>query len=182
MKKKIVDLIPYANNSRTHSDEQINKIAASIKEFGFLNPVIIDSDGGIIAGHGRVMAAKKLGIEEAPVVDASHLTEAQKKAYIIADNRLALDAGWDEEILMHELEDIASFQFDIDVIGFTDKELSKLFDESKGITIEDNLENDLVCSIKIEFDPEKRIEVINAVTSVIEVIPGTKVFCGDNNE
>ena len=92
-KVKVSNLIPYANNSRTHSDEQVLQIASSIKEFGFLNPVIIDADNGIIAGHGRVMAAKKLGIDELPFIDASHLIEAQKKAYIIADNKLALNAG-----------------------------------------------------------------------------------------
>src|SRR5690554_2281006 len=89
----VSSLIPYARNSRTHSDEQVTKIAASIKEFGFLNPVIIDGENGIIAGHGRIMAAKKLGIESVPVIEASHLTDAQRRAYVIADNRLALDAG-----------------------------------------------------------------------------------------
>ena len=93
-------LIHYARNSRTHSDSQVTKIASSIKEFGFLNPVIVDKDNGIIAGHGRVMAAKKLGLKEVPVLLVEHLTEAQKRAYIIADNRLALDAGWDEKIVL----------------------------------------------------------------------------------
>ena len=90
----VSDLIPYARNSRTHSEVQVNKIASSIKEFGFLNPILIDKDNGIIAGHGRVMAAKKLGLKEVPILLVEHLTEAQKRAYIIADNRLALDAGW----------------------------------------------------------------------------------------
>ena len=98
----VSDLIPYARNSRTHSDVQINKIASSIKEFGFLNPVLIDKDNGIIAGHGRVMAAQKLGLKEVPVLQIGHLSDTQKRAYIIADNRLALDAGWDEEMLRVE--------------------------------------------------------------------------------
>ena len=103
-KEQDIDLlIPYARNSRTHSDAQVTKIASSIKEFGFLNPVIIDKDNGIIAGHGRVMAAKKLGMKQVPVLLADHLTEAQKRAYAIADNRLALDAEWDEEMLRVEI-------------------------------------------------------------------------------
>ena len=120
------NLIPYANNSRTHSDEQILQIAASIKEFGFLNPVIVDSENGIIAGHGRVMAAKKLGIEEVPCVDAGHLSEAQKKAYIIADNKLALNAGWDDEILRIELNILDDLDFDLSLTGFSDDELQAL--------------------------------------------------------
>ena len=93
--KKVKDLIPYVNNSRTHSDDQVNQVAASIKEFGFTSPVLIDEQGGLIAGHGRVMAAKKLGLDEVPCITLSGLTEAQKKAYIIADNQLPLNAGWD---------------------------------------------------------------------------------------
>lgn len=94
--KSVDDLIPYARNSRTHSEEQILQIASSIREFGFNNPVLIDQDGGIIAGHGRVLAARKIGINEVPTIELSHLTETQKKAYVIADNKIALNAGWDE--------------------------------------------------------------------------------------
>ena len=125
-KVKVSDLIPYANNSRTHSDEQVLQIASSIKEFGFLNPVIIDADNGIIAGHGRVMAAKKLGIEELPCIDASHLTEAQKKAYIIADNKLALNAGWDDEILRIEFDALKELGFDVELTGFSLDEIGEL--------------------------------------------------------
>ena len=121
---KVADLIPYARNSRTHSDAQVTKIAASIKEFGFLNPVIVDGQNGIIAGHGRVMAAKKLGLEEVPVIEASHLSEAQRRAYVIADNRLALDSEWDEEMLSLELEDLHSVGFNMDLLGFDAPELS----------------------------------------------------------
>ena len=106
-------LIPYINNARTHSPEQISKLRASLREFGFVNPVIIDKDFNIIAGHGRVIAAKAEGIEEVPCVLVDYLTEAQKKAYIIADNRMALDAGWDEEILKVELEALEAEDFDL---------------------------------------------------------------------
>lgn len=115
---EISKLIPYINNSRTHSDEQVAQIAASIKEFGFTNPVLIDEDNGVIAGHGRIMAAKKLGIEKVPCIVLSGYTEAQKKAYIIADNQLALNAGWDMETLKLELENLNELDFDIDLLGF----------------------------------------------------------------
>ena len=121
-----VDLIPYANNSRVHSDEQVNQIAASIKEFGFLNPIIIDGDNGIIAGHGRVMAANKLGIKELPCVDASHLTEAQRKAYVIADNKIALNSEWDNDLLRVELEGLQELDFDLSLTGFNEDELGDL--------------------------------------------------------
>lgn len=126
---KVADLIPYARNSRTHSDAQVTKIAASIKEFGFLNPVIVDGQNGIIAGHGRVMAAKKLGLEEVPVIEASHLSEAQRRAYVIADNRLALDAGWDEEMLRVEFAELGGLGFDLELTGFSVDEMANIFDE-----------------------------------------------------
>jgi ParB family transcriptional regulator, chromosome partitioning protein len=116
-------LIPYARNSRTHSPEQVAQIAASIREFGFTNPVLIDADGGIIAGHGRVMGARQLGLSEAPCIRLSHLTEAQKRAYVIADNKIALNAGWDTDMLRIELEDLQSADFDLDVLGFNADEL-----------------------------------------------------------
>lgn len=125
-KISVNDLIPYINNSRTHSDEQVLQIASSIKEFGFLNPIIVDGSNGIIAGHGRVMAAKKLGLDEVPCIDASHLSEAQKKAYIIADNKLALNAGWDDEILRIELNILDELDFDLSLTGFSDEELQAL--------------------------------------------------------
>ena len=121
-------LVPYANNARTHSPAQINKLRSSLREFGFINPVIIDRDFGIIAGHGRVLAAREEGINEVPCVYADHLTEAQKKAYIIADNRMAMDAGWDEEMLRVEIESLQADAFDLALTGFDEKELSKLFD------------------------------------------------------
>jgi len=122
----VSDLIPYARNSRTHSDVQVNKIASSIKEFGFLSPVLIDKDNGIIAGHGRVMAAQKLGLKEVPVLQIGHLSDTQKRAYIIADNRLALDAGWDDEMLRVEFAELADNGFNFELTGFTLDEIGAL--------------------------------------------------------
>jgi hypothetical protein len=130
-------LIPYARNSRTHSDAQVSKIAASIREFGFLNPIITDGDSGIVAGHGRVMAAQKLGLLELPTIEASHLSDAQRRAYIIADNRLALDAGWDVDMLKVEMSDLKAADFDLSLTGFDQIEIeafdpSELPDGTKG--------------------------------------------------
>lgn len=124
--RNVNDLIPYARNARTHSPEQISKLAGSIKEFGFLSPVVISSDGGILAGHGRVLAAQKLGLSEIPCIMESHLTDTQRRAFILADNRLALDAGWDNDMLALELKDLADLNFDLNTLGFTDDELSAL--------------------------------------------------------
>jgi site-specific DNA-methyltransferase (adenine-specific) len=134
-------LIPYALNSRTHSDAQVAQIAASIKEFGFLNPIIIDGENGIIAGHGRVLAAQKLGMTELPVVEADHLTDAQRKAYVIADNRLALNAGWDNQVLTTELAALQELDFDLDLLGFDGKELAELLKPEvvEGLTDEDEV-------------------------------------------
>lgn len=125
-KVNIDRLVPYARNARTHSKEQILQLRASLREFGFVNPVIVDKDLNVIAGHGRIMAAKEEGIAEVPCVFAEHLTEAQKRAYIIADNRLALNAGWDAEMLSVELADLQGADFDISLLGFDDAELNKL--------------------------------------------------------
>lgn len=133
----ITKLVPYVNNARTHSPEQINKLRSSLREFGFINPVIIDRDYGVIAGHGRILAAKEEGIAEVPCVFADHLTEAQKKAYIIADNRMAMDAGWDEALLRVEIESLQAADFDPLLTGFDEKELSKLFDDGKDIQEDD---------------------------------------------
>ena len=120
-------LIPYINNARTHSPEQIKKLRASLREFGFVNPVIIDREYNVIAGHGRIMAAKEEGITGVPCVYADHLTEAQKKAYILADNRMALDAGWDEEMLRVEIEALQEMDYDTLLTGFDEKELAALY-------------------------------------------------------
>ena len=130
-------LVPYVNNARTHSPEQINKLRASLREFGFINHVIIDKDYGIIAGHGRVIAAREEGIEKIPCVFADHLTEARKKAYIIADNRMALDAGWDEELLRVEIEALQAEAFDVSLTGFDEKEITDLFKDTQAETKDD---------------------------------------------
>ena len=134
----ISKLVPYVNNARTHSPEQIVKLRSSLREFGFINPVIIDRDYGVIAGHGRIAAAKEEGITEVPCVFADHLTEAQKKAYIIADNRMAMDAGWDEELLRVEIESLQAADFDPLLTGFDADELAELFsDDSKEVKDDD---------------------------------------------
>jgi hypothetical protein len=120
--RKTVDLIPYVNNARTHGDAQITQIISSIKEFGFTNPVLTDGEDGIIAGHGRIMAAKKMGLEEVPTIELSHLSPAQKKAYILADNRLAELSGWDTELLKIEFEGLNDMGFDTELLGFEDFE------------------------------------------------------------
>ena len=120
-------LVPYVNNARTHSQEQVNKLRSSLREFGFVNPVIIDADKNVIAGHGRLMAAKEEGITEVPCVLVDYLTEAQKKAYILADNRYAQDAGWDEELLRLEIEALEGMDFDVSLTGFNEDEISDLF-------------------------------------------------------
>lgn len=120
-------LVPYVNNARTHSAEQILKLRSSLREFGFVNPIIIDRDFNVIAGHGRLMAAKEEGIEEVPCVFVDYLTDAQKKAYILADNRMAMDAGWDEELLKIEMEELQNLGYDLEYTGFDEKELADLF-------------------------------------------------------
>ena len=120
-------LVPYVNNARTHSAEQILKLRSSLREFGFVNPIIIDREFNVIAGHGRLMAAKEEGIEEVPCVFVDYLTDAQKKAYILADNRMAMDAGWDEELLKIEMEELQNLGYDLEFTGFDEKELADLF-------------------------------------------------------
>lgn len=124
--RPIDGLIPYINNSRTHSDEQIAQIAASIKEFGWTNPILVDGDNGIIAGHGRLLAARKLGLTEVPVIELAHMTDHQKRAYIITDNKLALNAGWDYELLKLELGELQSDGYDLGTLGFSNIELNAL--------------------------------------------------------
>lgn len=167
-KISVKNLIPYANNSRTHSDEQINQVASSIKEFGFTNPVLVDSDGGIIAGHGRVMAAKKLGLEEVPCIELNHLTEAQKKAYVIADNQLALNSGWDLDMLKLEVESLNEMEFDIDLLGFDDEFMSGLLEEeqSEGLTDEDDCPE----------PPEKPVSVLGDIWQLGD----HRLMCGDS--
>ena len=126
---KIDAIVPYVRNSRTHSAEQVAQVAASIREFGFTSPVLIDGEGGIIAGHGRVMAARQLGMDEVPCIRLSHLTDAQKRAYVIADNKLALNAGWDEQMLALEFKDLADIGFDLELTGFGLDDIDELLAE-----------------------------------------------------
>ena len=165
---KLDKLIPYARNSRTHSDAQVAQIAASIKEFGFTNPVLIDETGSIIAGHGRVMAARKLAIAEVPSIRLTHLTEAQKKAYVIADNKLALNAGWDDEMLAVELTDLKDMGFDLDLTGFSTDEIEALLAPvgTEGLTDED----------AVPEVPEAAVTVLGDVW----LLGKHRVMCGDS--
>lgn len=174
--KNIDDLIPYINNTRTHSEEQVNQIASSIKEFGFTNPVLIDEQGGLIAGHGRVMGAKKLGLKEVPTITLNNLTEAQKKAYIIADNKLALNAGWDEELLKIEIEALQDMDFNIDLLGFSDEELADL-----EIGLEDLPELD---SDKADEVPEVEENPVIKLGDLIELGHNYqhRLMCGDSTK
>lgn len=163
-------LIPYVNNARTHNAQQINKLRSSLREFGFINPVIIDRDFNVIAGHGRIMAAKEEGINEVPCVFVDYLTEAQKKAYILADNRMAMDAGWDEELLKVEIEALQAEDFDLSLTGFDEKELAVFFDTS------DNAKED-------DFDVDAELEKpCISKTGDIWIIGRHKVICGDSTD
>lgn len=167
--RSVAELIPYSKNARLHSEAQVAQIAASIIEFGFTNPVLIDGAKGIIAGHGRLMAAKKLGLKEVPVVILDHLSETQKKAYIIADNKLAENAGWDEEILASELADLKEENFNLDLIGFEDRELEKIF--SSLYDNDENQENE-----EIPEPEEKPISQLGDIWSLGK----HKLICGDS--
>lgn len=132
--KSVNDLSPYVNNARTHSESQINKIAQSIETFGFNSPILIDGENTIIAGHGRLVAAKKLGLKEVPVIYLNHLTDDQKKAYIIADNKLSEESEWDFSVLVDEIESIAASGIDATVTGFSDDELDSILNEKTELT------------------------------------------------
>ena len=177
---KVEEITPYDKNSRTHSAEQVDQIAQSIVEWGFTMPILIDEEKTIIAGHGRLMAAKKLGIKEAPVMTAKGWTEAQKKAYVIADNKLALNSEWNPAMLASEIEDIAKLDFNIDKIGFDSDEISKIFSEVDGIELdtEPKVDNELE-EITVKFSPEVKIDVINAVTTAVLDIESAEVWTGE---
>lgn len=161
-------IIPYVKNSRTHSDEQVAQVAASIKEFGFTNPILLDKENVIIAGHGRMLAAQRLGLSEVPCIRLDHLTEAQKKAYIIADNKLALNAGWDNELLGLELGELRDEGFDISLTGFTEEELAGLIVEEipEGLTDEDQVP-------EVPDDPVTKL-------GDIWVLGKHRLMCGDS--
>lgn len=166
--KLVADLIPYVRNSRTHSDAQVAQIAASIKEFGWTNPILIDGENGIIAGHGRLLAARKLGQDKVPVIELAHLSEAQKRAYVIADNQLAMNAGWDTALLTLELVDLKDQGFDLDLLGFDPSELEKLLEPEQvdGLTDEDAV-------------PETPVEPKTKLGDIYQ-LGNHRLMCGDS--
>lgn len=163
----VADLVPYARNARTHSAEQVDQIAASIREWGWTTPVLVDETGGIIAGHGRVLAAQKLGIKDVPAMTATGWTEAQKKAYVLADNKLALNAGWDNDLLKVELAELAGLDFDMPLLGFSDDELANLLnDPTAGLTDPDEVPEPPVNPVTVEGD--------------VWILGSHRIICGDS--
>ena len=163
-------LIPYVNNARTHNAQQINKLRSSLREFGFINPVIIDRDFNVIAGHGRIMAAKEEGINKVPCVFVDYLTEAQKKAYIIADNRMAMDAGWDEELLKVEIEALQAEDFDLSLTGFDESELAGFFD-----TANDAKDDEFDVDAELEKPPVTK-------SGDLWLLGNHRLLCGDSTK
>ena len=162
-------LIPYANNARTHNKEQILKLRSSIREFGFINPIIIDENFNVLAGHGRLKASKEENISEVPCVFVEHFTEAQKKAYILADNRMALDAGWDDEMLAVEMEELQNLGFNLDITGFDESEIADLFDTNDSDEVKDD-----------DFDLTTALEKAAFVQrGDIWTVGKHKLMCGD---
>ncbi|WP_422111910.1 site-specific DNA-methyltransferase [Gardnerella sp. DNF00497B] len=166
----VSELIPYVRNARTHSEAQVAQIAASIREFGFLSPILVAEDNTILAGHGRLAAALKLGLKKVPCVKENHLTETQKRAYIIADNKLSLNAGWDSELLAVELSELEGADFNLDLLGFDEAELSGIFDADKDVSDDD-------------FDVEKELEEpCFSKTGDIWMLGKHRVICGDSTD
>lgn len=166
--KEVKDLIPYVNNARTHSDDQVSQLAASIKEFGWTNPILVDGENGIVAGHGRVMAARKLNLESVPTIELSGLTDAQRRAYVLADNKLAMNAGWDTNLLSIELADLKDLDVDLSLLGFDDDELVDLLqpEQVDGLTDED----------AVPEIPEEPISVLGDIW----ILGSHRVMCGDS--
>jgi len=163
----VSELIPYVRNARTHSEAQVSQIAASIREFGFLSPILVAEDNTILAGHGRLAAALKLGLKKVPCVKENHLTETQKRAYIIADNKLSLNAGWDSELLAVELSELEGADFNLDLLGFDEAELSSIFDADKDVNEDD-------------FDVEKELEEpCFSKTGDMWTLGKHRIICGD---
>lgn len=166
----VSELIPYVRNARTHSEAQVAQIAASIREFGFLSPILVAEDNTILAGHGRLAAALKLGLKKVPCVKENHLTETQKRAYIIADNKLSLNAGWDSELLAVELSELEGADFNLDLLGFDEAELSSIFDADKDVSDDD-------------FDVEKELkEPCFSKTGDIWMLGKHRIICGDSTD
>ena len=165
--RRIEELVPYEKNPRTHSARQVDQIKASMKEFGFVVPILIDSKAGIVAGHGRLLAARKLGLTHVPVIVLDHLSEAQKRAYLLADNQLALNAGWDEDLLRVELEELKALDINIDLIGFDPGDLDRMLARGRGSCL---------------VDEDKVPEAPRQVTSArgdLWILGGHRLVCGD---
>lgn len=167
--RKTEDLIPYVRNARTHSDEQVARIAASIREFGWTNPILVDGDNGIIAGHGRLAAARKMGMTEVPTIELSGMTDVQKRAYILADNRLALDAGWDDELLAIELEELKDLNFDVSLTGFSPDEIDGLIDNGEECAEESE-------DAELPETPEEPV----TKTGDVWILGRHRLICGDS--
>lgn len=166
----VSELIPYVRNARTHSEAQVAQIAASIREFGFLSPILVAEDNTILAGHGRLAAALKLGLKKVPCVKENHLTETQKRAYIIADNKLSLNAGWDNELLAVELSELEGADFNLELLGFDEAELSNIFDADKDVNEDD-------------FDVEKELEEpCFSKTGDMWMLGKHRIICGDSTD
>ena len=174
------ELKPYKMNSRVHSDQQINQLCKSIEKFGFTQPILIDEKNTILAGHGRLMAAQKLGIESVPVVVISGLSDAEKKAYIIADNKIGDNSTWNKEVLRLEIEDIANFDFEIDTLAFSDKEMTKLFDDFADVQIAD-FADDVPENPKVTIECRKDdlYEIMDEVNKILEKYRDAKVVYFD---
>jgi len=165
--RNIDALLPYINNSRSHSAQQVAQIAASIKEFGWTNPILVDGSNGIIAGHGRLMAARKLEMTEVPVIELSYLSDNQKKALVIADNKLALNAGWDEEVLALELKELLEQDYDLDILGFSTDEIDDLLREpTEGLVDEDQVP-------EVPDEPKTKL-------GDIYILGNHRLMCGDS--
>lgn len=169
--KNVDELLPYVNNARTHDEMQINQIASSIKEFGFNSPIAIDNDNMILCGHGRLLGAKKLGLKEVPTVCLSHLTPQEKKAYILADNKIALNSGWDFDLLKLEFEDLKSVDFDLSLTGFSDNEINDLFNDIDQKEVKDD-----------DFDVDSQTSDVNIKSALgdIWILGEHRLMCGDS--
>ncbi|HOZ23676.1 MAG TPA: ParB/Srx family N-terminal domain-containing protein, partial [Thermomonas sp.] len=170
--RNVAELQPYEKNARTHSSEQIAKIARSIGEFGWTNPVLVHGNS-IVAGHARVEAAKSLGIVEVPTIELSHLTRAQVRAYVIADNQLALDAGWDEDLLAQELDALREMDFDLSLTGFDDEEIARLLSEATGADVPQGLTD--------EDDVPEPPEAAVTHPGDLWILGGHRLLCGDSS-
>lgn len=168
---EVDSLIPYINNARTHSEEQVAQIAGSIKEFGWTSPILIDGDNGLIAGHGRIQAAKLLGLSEVPAIQLKDLTEAQKKALILADNKLALNAGWDNDLLKIELETLKEMDYGLELIGFSTEEINVIFNgwQSDIDVLDKNGENldGIMSSLKFKVSQEEKDFAVETITNAL---------------